>query len=113
MDEHAEHILYVRNGTILEETPEFESFKRVAENHAIWEELRIYLEEIETYCRMLKEKLLKVNGSLLLQLCVQKEAPTFDKLAEAIHHADFSPQNEDDQGEDYKSKLEIYAATKI
>jgi hypothetical protein len=46
MDEHAEHILYVRNGSVLEETPEFESFKRVCEQNGIWEQLNVYIQEI-------------------------------------------------------------------
>ena len=69
MDQHAEHILYARNGLIIQETPEFESFKRVAENFGIWAQLIIYLNEIQIYCRILKEKLLKVNGSILLRHC--------------------------------------------
>jgi hypothetical protein len=65
---------------------------------------------------MIKEKLLKVNGSLLLKYCVKNKSPTFSNLCEAIHHSEYSPDKEvtaEENETNYKEVIRNYAVTKI
>lgn len=106
MDEHALHIFLVRNGKAIEETPEFESFKRV--HSSIWGHIKRYISQIEIYCRMLEVKMLKVNGSLLVRKIYRKIKPTAYNLIDCI-----LPYEENNEETSYEQKLERNAATKI
>ena len=74
MDKHALHIFYVRNGKIMHESPEFESFKRVYSHRM--EELQVWLDMLEKVCTKLDVKLLKVNGGKLLKYVMKQVTPT-------------------------------------
>lgn len=74
MDKHALHIFYVRNGKIMNESPEFESFKRVYSYK--WEELEEWLDLLESVCLRLDIKLLKVEGGKLLKYLKMGVKPT-------------------------------------
>ena len=74
MDTHALHIFYVRNGQIMHQSPEFESFKRVYSHK--WKELKTWLDLLESVCRRLNLKLLKVQGGKLLKYLTQNVRPT-------------------------------------
>ena len=112
MDEHALHVFMVRNGEVLQETPEFESFKRVY--GLMWAEVLPYLEELENYCKMLKIKLLKVNGSALVNLVRRKMLATALNLIECVLPFDFD-ENSDQKFDPKKFayKLKVIAVTRI
>ena len=63
---------------------------------------------------MVDEKLLKINGSYLLKLCIQNAVPSFGNLCEAIHGEEFTAENIGEvEGVDYRAKIETVAATRI
>lgn len=101
MDEHALHIFMVRNGKVLDETPEFESFKRVYS--LMWGDMIPYLTELEIYCRLLKVKILKVNGSALATLVKRKVLPTSSVLVSCLLPEEFGENN--DQNSEYDPSL--------
>ena len=74
MDKHALHIFYVRNGIIMHESPEFESFKRLYTSR--FSDLEKWLNLLETVCRRLEVKLLQVNGGKLLKYITNGVTPT-------------------------------------
>lgn len=92
MDEHALHMFMVRNGEIVDTTPEFESFKRVYK--LMWSDILPYLQEIQIYCRVTKMKLLNVNGSELIRLVRRKAPPTAVNLVKCL--AFFDPETQRD-----------------
>ena len=112
MDEHALHVFMVRNGESLQETPEFESFKRVYQ--LMWAEIIPYLDGLESYCKMLKIKMLKVNGSALVNLVRRKMQPSALNLIECVLPFDFDENS--DQKFDHISfayKLKVIAVVRI
>ena len=62
MDQHALQIFMLRNGRIVAETPEYQSFKRLAKA----ERVRPYLDLLQKFAAKLQIKTLWVNGSKLL-----------------------------------------------
>lgn len=109
MDDHALHIFFVRNGKAIEETPEFESFKRV--HSSIWGKVLRYISQIEIYCRILRTKMLKVNGSLLVKKVYRKITPTATNLIDCI--LPYEEQAKDEEPINFERKLELNAAIKI
>jgi hypothetical protein len=82
MDKHALHIFYVRNGKIMHESPEFESFKRVYSHRM--EELKVWLDLLESVCKRLNVKLLKVNGGKLLKFVLKQVKPTVPLIVSCL-----------------------------
>jgi hypothetical protein len=67
MDEHSEHMIIFRRGRVLEETPEFESYRRKFADD--WDALAAMLLQIESICVQYAVPLAVVNGKLLAELC--------------------------------------------
>lgn len=82
MDQHALQIFMVRHGKIVEETPEYHSFKRLAGPR--WEKVQPYLTVLLRLVRRSKEKLVRINGSLLLELIASHKKPTYPSLLPCI-----------------------------
>lgn len=110
MDEHALHIFLVRNGSAIKETPEFESFKRV--HSQIWGKVTYYISQIEIYCRMLKTKLLRVNGSLLIQKIYRRVKPTAFNLVDCLLPFEKKYENSENS-KDFERRLELNAVVKM
>ena len=69
MDEHALHVFMIRNGKIIQETPEFISFKRVIRKDLA--KIVPFLLTLEQFAAFLEKKLIKINGSELYKLIFQ------------------------------------------
>lgn len=108
MDEHALHIFLVRYGKVIEETPEFVSFKRICELE--WHRILPLIKMMEKNAKNLGIKLIKVNGGELYKLLFKP----------AITHRDllscFVPFDDNDTGYnviDLWNKLKESSAIKI
>lgn len=110
MDEHALHIFLVRNGKVIRETPEFESFKRV--HSQIWGRITQYITQLEIYCRMLKVKLLRVNGSRLVQKIYRRIKPTAFNLVDCILPFERNLESSENS-KDFERLLELNAIIKV
>jgi hypothetical protein len=79
MDQHALHVFMIRNGKIIQETPEFLSFKRVIDRDL--NRIVPFLLTIEQFAAFLEKKLIKVNGSELYKLIFQPKVSLKDIVA--------------------------------
>jgi hypothetical protein len=70
MDDHSLHVFLLRNGKIVDSTPEFQSFKRVMTNG--WKEVQRVLKVVEKYATMLRVKYLNVVGAEIIKLIAKK-----------------------------------------
>lgn len=86
MDKHALHIFYVRNGKIMHESPEFESFQRVYSYRR--SEVKLWTDMLESTCMKLGIKLLKVNGGKLLKYIMKNVKPTIPLIVSCISRHD-------------------------
>ena len=114
MDQHALHIFFVRMGRVVEESPEFESFKRV--HVSIWGKVTNYLAHLEIYCKLLKIKMLRVNGSKLVQKIWRSMPPTAENLIDCVlpygeEASEVDPSSYD--GTEFHHKLRLNALVKI
>ena len=82
MDQHALQIFMVRHGKIVEESPEYHSFKRLAGPR--WEKAQPYLAALLRLVRRSQEKLVRINGSLLLELIASHKKPTYPALLPCV-----------------------------
>jgi hypothetical protein len=74
MDQHALQIFLIRNGQVIEETPEYQSFKRLAGKK--WPKVLPFILLLQKYVLKLGVKLIKVNGSKILELILGNKKPT-------------------------------------
>lgn len=51
MDVHALQIFLIRNGEVITQTPEYQSFQRIATEH--WKMVELYLTRLQTFAKML------------------------------------------------------------
>jgi hypothetical protein len=103
MDQHALHVFMIRNGKIIQETPEFLSFKRVIDRDL--NRIVPFLLTIEQFAAFLEKKLIKVNGSELYKLIFQPKVSLKDIVACFIPPDDTqSGYNLSDLIEDLRSK---------
>jgi hypothetical protein len=107
MDQHALQIFMIRNGMVIEETPEYQSFKRITARHAA--EIAPWLALIQQYVSKMQIKLIRVNGSELMKLISQGIRPNIPSALSCLMSAD------DDTlvGQNYLSQLRKEAAIKI
>lgn len=78
MDEHALHIFLIRFGKVIEETPEFISFKRICERD--WGKILPLIKILEKNSAILGIKLIKVNGGELYKLSFKTKITQRDLL---------------------------------
>ena len=107
MDQHALQIFLVRNGQIIDETPEFQSFKRLAGKK--WQKLIPFLNLLLKCISKLDLKLVRINGSDLLKIALMHSKPSVPLVMSCLIAAD-SDQNE---GENYLAELRKYSAVKV
>lgn len=69
MDDHSQHVFQIRKGKVIQETPEFISFKRVCEKE--WNRIEPLIFTLESYAKLLNYRLLKINGSKLYKQIFQ------------------------------------------
>ena len=104
MDQHALQIFMVRGGKIIEETPEYHSFKRLAGPK--WEKVQPFLAVLLKLVRRSKEKVVHINGSMLLELLAANKKPTYPNLLPCI-------VSEQQGGPNFYSSMRRRAAVKI
>lgn len=107
MDEHALQIFIVRNGMIIEETPEFQSFKRLASKR--WAKLQPFLKLLLKCISKLSIKLIRINGSDLLKVALMHRHPAVPHVMSCLVAADDDAQ----VGENYLASLKHLSAIKI
>lgn len=74
MDQHALQIFLIRNGEVIDETPEYQSFKRLAAKR--WAKVMPFILLLQKYVLKLGVKLIKVNGSKILELILGNKKAT-------------------------------------
>jgi hypothetical protein len=83
MDQHALQIFMLRNGRLVSETPEFQSFKRLAK----MEKVRPFLELLQDFASKLGIKTLWVNGSKLLLFAAKNYKPTVPLVLQCLQQS--------------------------
>src|SRR3990167_126892 len=83
MDQHALQIFMLRNGRIVAETPEFQSFKRLAK----MDRVRPYLDLVQTFASKLGIKTLWVNGSKLLVFVSKNQKATVPLVLQCLQRS--------------------------
>lgn len=83
MDQHALQIFMLRNGRIVAETPEYQSFKRLAKS----EKVRPYLELLQKFASKLHIKTLWVNGSKLLVFAAKNIKATVPLVVQCLQES--------------------------
>lgn len=107
MDEHALQIFMVRNGKIIEETPEYQSFKRIAGKR--WEKMIPFLKLLLKCIGDLNIKLVKINGSDLLKAALMHSRATVHHVMSCL----ISMDDDTNAGQNYLAALKSLSATKI
>lgn len=87
MDEHAAHILLIRKGKVIEETPEFISFKRVIDKD--WNKITPFLKTLENFATILEYKIIKVDGNVLYKLSFKAKVSLTEILNAFVKPDDF------------------------
>ena len=82
MDQHALQIFMVRQGKIVEETPEYQSFKRLAGGK--WVALQPFLLALSKLIKQSGAKLVYINGSALLEVLAKKARPAYPSLLACV-----------------------------
>jgi IQ domain-containing protein H len=78
MDDHSAHMIIIRKGKILEETPEFESYKRTYAQD--WVTLAAMLLQLESICVQYAVPLATVDGKRLAEVCHNLETNSAELL---------------------------------
>ena len=80
MDEYSLHQLIIRRGILLEQTPEFQSFKRTYITK--WGQISYILMMIEKLLKNANADVVYINGRKVAQLCYTSEIDLNNKLAD-------------------------------
>lgn len=107
MDEHALQIFLIRNGKVIEETPEYQSFKRLAGTK--YDVMEKYLKVLLKYIEKMDIKLIRVNGSELLALALHNKKPTVMNVAKCL----INYNDDTNIGDSFYRQLQEVNATKI
>lgn len=107
MDQHALQIFLVRHGKVIDETPEFQSFKRLAGKR--WEKVAPYLKLLLKCINRLELKLVRINGSDLLKISLMHSKPSIPLVMRCLIAAD----SDENEGETYLAELKRYSVIKI
>ena len=107
MDQHALQIFLVRHGKVIEESPEFQSFKRLAGKK--WQKLTPFLKLLLRCVSKLGLKLVRINGSDLLKVALLHSKPSVPLVVSCLLAAD----DDGVTGENFLADLRRFSAVKI
>ncbi len=107
MDQHALQIFLVRKGKIIEESPEYHSFKRLAEGR--WDKVEPHIILLLKTIKTLELKLVRINGSELLSYALLHSKPTIPGVMQFL----LPPDGDELTGLSFYDQLTNKAAIKI
>jgi hypothetical protein len=87
LDDHSAHFIIIRKGVTLDDTPEFESYRRT--NLPMWRTLIAMLLQLEAICVQYAVPLATVDGKRLAALCEKTReghVPPVEQLLACIHN---------------------------
>lgn len=82
LDKFSRHIIYIRNGVLLKDTPEFQSFHRIYKKN--WKKIELLLVHLEEIFKEFKVKLVCLDGNQLVALLNLKTNLTLFQLLSAV-----------------------------
>ena len=84
LDEFSLHLFIIRKYVTIEDTPEFQSYKRTY--YFEWDNILNIIYQLEKFCERCQFKLITIDGKKAYKLAIEKETPNDIELAECIYN---------------------------